>query len=58
MLKYKMEGGSWIAIRRSGIEPKRKVYCSLIAKTEPAARQRVHAILDRFEHLFFAEKHA
>jgi len=58
MLKYKMEGGSWIAIRPSGTEPKRKVYCSLIAKTEPAARQRFHAILGRFEHLFFAEKHA
>jgi len=58
MLKYKMPDGSWIAIRPSGTEPKLKIYCSLIAKTEPDARQRFHAILARFEHLFFTEKHA
>lgn len=58
MLKYKMPDGSWIAIRPSGTEPKLKIYCSLVADTEPAARQRFDAILARFEHLFFAGKHA
>lgn len=52
MLKYKMKGGSWIAIRPSGTEPKLKMYCSLVEKDETAAKEKFAAIRKDFERAF------
>lgn len=52
MLKYKLQDGSWLAIRPSGTEPKLKVYCSLVDKDESTAHQRFVDILRRFESMF------
>lgn len=52
LLKYRFPNGSWLAIRPSGTEPKLKVYCSLIAKDESAAKQRFVNVLQEFERIF------
>lgn len=52
LLKYRFPDGSWIAIRPSGTEPKLKVYCSLVAKDESAAKQRFVNVLQEFERIF------
>lgn len=52
LLKYRFPNGSWIAIRPSGTEPKLKVYCSLVAKDESAAKAKFDDILRNFEQLF------
>lgn len=52
LLKYKMKGGSWIAIRPSGTEPKLKMYCSLVEKDEAAAKAKFAAIREKFEQTF------
>lgn len=52
LLKYKMKGGSWIAIRPSGTEPKLKMYCSLVEKDEAAAKAKFAAIREKFEQMF------
>ena len=52
LLKYKMKGGSWIAIRPSGTEPKLKMYCSLVEKDEAAAKAKFAAIREKFERAF------
>lgn len=52
LLKYRFPDGSWIAIRPSGTEPKLKVYGSLVAKEESAAKAKFEDILQNFERLF------
>ncbi|PTX50354.1 alpha-phosphoglucomutase [Melghirimyces profundicolus] len=47
VLKYRLEGGSWIAIRPSGTEPKIKFYFSVVAPSEEEARTR----LDRLQRV-------
>lgn len=45
VLKYKLEDGSWIAIRPSGTEPKIKFYIGAKAETKAAVDEKV----DKFE---------
>lgn len=52
LLKYRFKGGSWLAIRPSGTEPKLKLYCSLVEKDERAAKAKFAAIRKDFEQMF------
>ncbi len=44
VLKYTLEGGSWIAIRPSGTEPKIKIYYSIRDEDRAAAEQKLKNI--------------
>lgn len=44
VLKYNLEGGSWVAVRPSGTEPKIKFYIGVTADTLESAQQRLAAI--------------
>ena len=44
VLKYTLEGGSWIAIRPSGTEPKIKIYYSIRDEDRAAAEEKLEKI--------------
>lgn len=51
VLKFMFEGGSWIAIRPSGTEPKIKFYYCITAATETAAAKMYEGFKERIEAL-------
>jgi phosphoglucomutase len=44
VLKYRLEDGSWIAVRPSGTEPKIKFYFSVVADSSDRAKQTLHEL--------------
>jgi len=44
VLKYKLEDGSWIAVRPSGTEPKIKYYLQTVSDTKEKAEEKIAAI--------------
>ena len=49
VLKFKMEDGSWVAVRPSGTEPKCKFYYSIVAENEEKARVKLAVMRETFE---------
>lgn len=52
MIKFILEGDSWIAVRPSGTEPKIKVYYSIRSTSEQQAKERMKANKKNFEQIF------
>lgn len=52
MIKFILEGDSWIAVRPSGTEPKIKVYYSICSTSEQQAKERMKANKKNFEQIF------
>lgn len=46
VLKYNMKSGSWIALRPSGTEPKFKIYCSAVDKTQSLSKEKCNRMLE------------
>ncbi|MBN2909936.1 phospho-sugar mutase [Polycladomyces sp. WAk] len=44
VLKYRLEDGSWVAVRPSGTEPKIKFYFSVVAEDAERAEQKLHLL--------------
>jgi phosphoglucomutase len=49
VLKFYLEGGSWIAVRPSGTEPKIKFYFSSVDETAEAAEARLETMRGAME---------
>ena len=49
VLKFKMEDGSWVAVRPSGTEPKCKFYYSIVAENEEKAKVKLAVMRETFE---------
>ena len=49
VLKFKMEDGSWVAVRPSGTEPKCKFYYSIVAENEETAKVKLAVMRETFE---------
>ena len=49
VLKFKMEDGSWVAVRPSGTEPKCKFYYSIVAENEEKAKVKLAIMRETFE---------
>ena len=49
VLKFKMEDGSWVAVRPSGTEPKCKFYYSIVAENEEKAKIKLAVMRETFE---------
>lgn len=49
VLKYVLEDGSWIAVRRSGTEPKIKLYYSIKGSDQSAAEKKLKEIQDKIQ---------
>jgi phosphoglucomutase len=58
VLKYRLEGGSWVAVRPSGTEPKIKFYFSVVADNAERAEQTLHQLQTSIRSLIrpFTEK--
>ncbi|MDN4593649.1 phospho-sugar mutase [Polycladomyces subterraneus] len=58
VLKYRLEDGSWVAVRPSGTEPKIKFYFSVVADNAERAEQTLHQLQTSIQSLIrpFTEK--
>ncbi|BCU80449.1 phosphoglucomutase [Polycladomyces abyssicola] len=58
VLKYRLEDGSWVAVRPSGTEPKIKFYFSVVADNAERAEQTLHQLQTSIRSLIrpFTEK--
>jgi phosphoglucomutase len=51
VLKFELEGGSWIAVRPSGTEPKIKFYFAVCAETMELAKNKKLSLMQEMEKL-------
>lgn len=49
---YLEDGGSWLAIRKSGTEPKLKIYCVFVDKNEENTKLKLNNVYNEFKKIF------